>query len=124
MRREHASILTDVLTSLAQYVDQAPGKVHVTILAARANLPHDRLKGYLAELTSVGLVSDNDGLAVTRKGRQFLDCYHAWLHVLHLYGLTGSVSVVPPEAGPIELGRGRPFTLEEARPAPLSLLPP
>jgi len=114
MRREHASILTDVLTSLAQYLDQAPGKVHVTVLAARANLPHDRLKAYLGELSAIGLISDADGLTVTRKGRQFLDCYHAWLHVLHLYGLSGGASVVPPEAAPSPAAIGRPFALEEA----------
>ena len=59
MRREHESIAVDVLDALARYLDEAPGPFHITVLASRANLPHDRLRNYLDELTALGLVEQD-----------------------------------------------------------------
>lgn len=87
MRREHESIAVDVLDALARYLDEAPGPFHITVLATRANLPHDRLRGYLDELAALGLVEQDRSPRLTVKGRQFLECYHAWVRVQKIYGL-------------------------------------
>ena len=87
MRREHESIAVDVLDALARYLDEAEGRFHITVLASRANLPHDRLRTYLDELSSLGLVDHERTPTLTPKGRQFLECYHAWVRVQKIYGL-------------------------------------
>lgn len=86
MRREHDSITVDVLDKLAAYLREK-GPFHVTALAARANLPHDRLKTYLDELAALGFVEVGLKPAITAKGRQFLECYHAWVRIQKIYGL-------------------------------------
>ena len=87
MRREHLSILTGVLDAMAACTDEHPGGLHITAVAARANLPHDRLKHYLSELADAGLVWRDWPCTPTAKGRQFLDCYHAWQRLQVLFGL-------------------------------------
>lgn len=87
MRREHESIAVDVLDALARYLDESQGPFHITVLATRANLPHDRLRGYLDELATLGLVEHDRTPRLTVKGRQFLECYHAWVRVQKIYGL-------------------------------------
>jgi predicted transcriptional regulator len=87
MRREHASILTDVLDALDTCHNEQPHDLHITQLATRANLPHDRLKGYLAELVRVGLLYDGWPATLTPRGQQFLLCYHSWLRLQASFGL-------------------------------------
>lgn len=87
MRREHASILTEVLQELARYHEDRPHELHITVLAARVNLPHDRLKAYLAELSRAGLVWPDWPSNLTPRGDQFLQCYHAWLRLQAFFGL-------------------------------------
>ena len=115
MRREHDSIFVDVLNALARYLDEK-GPFHVTELSARANLPHDRLRTYLMELHTLGLIEGEATPKLTVKGRQFLECYHAWVRVQKLYGLD-------PRAG-----RGQPVRVLQTRrsaaeAAPSSLAP-
>ena len=86
MRREHESILVDVLDSLSSYLREK-GPFHVTALAARANLPHDRLKGYMDELVSLGFIEPGAKPEITSKGHQFLECYRAWIRIQKIYGL-------------------------------------
>lgn len=106
MRREHDSIVVDVLDALDTYRQQSPGVFRVTELAARANLPHDRLKTYLVELATMGLLDGTETPMPTSKGRQFLECYHAWVRIQRLYGLrprgidAGAVRTVPATAAP------------------------
>ena len=87
MRREHVSILTEVLDAMASCTDERPGDLHITAVAARANLPHDRLKLYLGELADAGLIWRDWPYTPTTKGRQFLECYHAWQRLQVLFGL-------------------------------------
>jgi predicted transcriptional regulator len=86
MRREHASISADVLDSLASCMDGSR-PFHITVLAAKANLPHDRLRVYLDELAAIGLLTLGPDPVLTTKGRQFLECYYVWGRVQELYGL-------------------------------------
>jgi predicted transcriptional regulator len=87
MRREHESIAVDVLDALARYLEEEQGPFHITVLATRANLPHDRLRTYLDELATLGLVERDRTPRLSVKGRQFLECYHAWVRVQKIYGL-------------------------------------
>ena len=95
MRREHDSIVIDVLDALARYDQEDRGEFHVTALAARANLPHDRLRTYLDELASMQLVQLEPVPRVTVRGRQFLECLHAWVRVQQMYGLHPRSSKMP-----------------------------
>ena len=84
MRREHDSIFVEVLDAINGMQDKP---FQVTVLAARANLPHDRLRTYLDELSVHGLIEAIPNPSVTTKGQQFLECYHAWVRIQKLYGL-------------------------------------
>lgn len=111
MRREHDTIVVEVLDELSRLLER-PGPFHITVLAARANLPHDRLGGYLEELAAMGLALRDPIPAITGKGRQFLDCYHAWLRIQKLYGLG-------PQA---RLAARPPVTQQQASPHQPALL--
>lgn len=108
MRREHSSILIEVLDELAAAVEASPAGVHITEVAARANLPHDRLKGYVGELVQAGLLHPQWPPAPTPKGLQFLQCYHAWIRIQGMFGLHPKPG--PPQApavtGPAVLSMG------------------
>lgn len=86
MRREHDTITVDVLDKLSSYLREK-GQFHVTVLAARANLPHDRLRTYLDELASLGFIESTPQPSITLKGQQFLECYRAWVRIQKIYGL-------------------------------------
>ena len=86
-RREHAKILGDVLDNLEALPRRQPGRVNLAGLASSANLPHDRLIEYLAELRMHGLVSGGHLPGLTDRGEQFLQCYRGWVRVQALYGL-------------------------------------
>lgn len=86
-RREHAKILGDVLDSLEALPRRQPGRVNLAALSSSANLPHDRLVEYLAELRRHGLVAGGHFPGLTDRGEQFLQCYRGWIRVQALYGL-------------------------------------
>lgn len=86
-RREHGKILGDVLDSLESLARRQPDRVNLAGLASAANLPHDRLVEYLAELRYHGLVSEDHLPSLTDRGEQFLQCYRGWMRVQALYGL-------------------------------------
>lgn len=85
-RREHALILGDVLDSIDRIAREG-GRTSLAGLASKANLPHDRLKGYLVELRAHGMVGEEPVPHLTAKGSQFLECYQAWIRIQELYGI-------------------------------------
>lgn len=113
-RREHARILGDVLDSLAKQAKHEP-RSSLAGLAARANLPHDRLLGYLSELRERGLVTADRLPGLTAKGSEFLACYRAWVRVQALYGLGP-----PPQVGMVSAPiSGTPLRVPNESYAPL-----
>ena len=102
-RRERWSILGDVLAAIDDEA-QRHGEARVTALTMLANLPHDRLVGYLRELEAAGLVTAAARPALTSQGRVFLRQYREWLGVLARFGLEpghdgGRGGVPAPDAG-------------------------
>ncbi len=86
-RREHGRILGDVLDNLNRIAAEQDGRANLAGLAAGANLPHDRLVTYLAELRQHGLITEARFPLLTPKGDQFLDCYRSWRRIQAIYGL-------------------------------------
>ena len=86
-RREHGKILGDVLDNLEALARRQPMRTNLAGLASSANLPHDRLVEYLAELRLHGLVSGDHLPTLTDRGEQFLQCYRGWIRVQAQYGL-------------------------------------
>lgn len=85
-RRERYAILGDILDAVARVADQAGNGGGITAVATRANLPHDRLTPYIAELRAAGLV-EGETFALTPDGRAFLAKYRAWRRVIDRFGL-------------------------------------
>ena len=95
MRRERHAILGDILAE----VERAGhfGETRVTAVAQRANLPHDRLMGYLLELHRAGLLTRQ--ATITEEGREFLRSYREWCDALDRFGLAAGVGARAVGAG-------------------------
>jgi predicted transcriptional regulator len=83
LRREKLKIYGDLLTVLNEEAKQE--KIVLTRVQAKVNVPFDRLKKYLSELASVGLIEE-DSLKLTQKGKQFLDEYEKMLDFMMRMG--------------------------------------
>ena len=85
-RRERGSILGDILGAID--ASAAPGEqARLTTLTLRANLPHDRLTGYLRELAHAGLVTTDPQPRLTPAGHAVLREYRDWTRALARAGL-------------------------------------
>jgi predicted transcriptional regulator len=68
-RRDKMRIYYDVLYAIES--DRKEKKLVLTRIQEKANIPFDRLKTYLKELTELGLIQD-DPLQLTEKGQQYM----------------------------------------------------
>ena len=87
-RREKWGILASILRALLEEEPRgAQGRI--TTVAARANLPHDRLLLLLDDLASAGLIErQSEQLPrVTSKGANFIREYDSWIDTLERFGL-------------------------------------
>jgi predicted transcriptional regulator len=85
-RRDKLKIYGDILS----YIDSESGrgKVVLTQLQIRTNVPFDRLKVYLAELEELGLIKSDSPPSLTAKGREFLREYEKVADFMYRMGLT------------------------------------
>jgi len=99
-RRERWGIIGAILEEVER--EGARGaQARVSNIALRANLPHDRLLEYLAELGEAGLVTGERMPALTERGKEFLEEYRQWLRVLERFGIRpGADSEGKPQAAP------------------------
>jgi len=85
--RSTQQILVDVLT-----VTTEQGHVPITSLCRKSNLSHKRLKGFLHNLTSSGLMNEiewdgQNTFVITDKGRLYLEEYKRFSEIAGSFGL-------------------------------------
>ena len=78
-------IYGDLLSIL--YADSKEEKIVLTRVQVQINVPFDRLKNYISELASLGLISDETTLRVTEKGKQYLSEYENVLDFMKRMGI-------------------------------------
>jgi predicted transcriptional regulator len=84
-RRDRMKIYGDLLSIL--YADSREEKIVLTRVQVQINVPFDRLKNYISELASLGLISDETTLKVTEKGKQYLSEYENVLDFMKRMGI-------------------------------------
>ncbi len=85
-RRDKLKIYGDVLSYISS--ESGRGKVVLTQLQIKTNVPFDRLKVYLAELEELGLIKDESPPSLTAKGLEFLREYEKVADFMYRMGLT------------------------------------
>ena len=84
-RRERARIFYDILSTIMEL--ELEGAAKITRLQNDVNLPSDRLRVYLREMTGLGLVEYGETLRSTEKGRAFAREYKKVVDILQQFGL-------------------------------------
>jgi len=87
-RRDKLKIYGDLRTIL--YGEAKTEKVVLTRVQLKTNVPFDRLKVYLTELTELGLIIEEPTLRLTEKGKQYIKEYQNVLDFMKRMGLTYS----------------------------------
>src|SRR3990170_2840158 len=84
-RRERSRIFYDILQSIINQESHDVAKI--TRVQNDVNLPSDRLREHLKEMSLLGLVEYGETLASTGKGRAFATEYGRIVQVLQEFGL-------------------------------------
>jgi predicted transcriptional regulator len=84
-RRDKLKIYGDLLTIL--YEENAKDKIVPTRVQMRLNVPFDRLKTYLTELTSLGLIEAEPSFQLTEKGKEYMREYEKILDFMKRMGI-------------------------------------
>jgi predicted transcriptional regulator len=84
-RRDKLKIYGDLLTILNEEVGKE--KVVLTRIQIRLNVPFDRLKTYLTELSNLQLIENEPSLQLTEKGKQYLKEYESVLDFMKRMGI-------------------------------------
>lgn len=84
-RRDRLKIYGDLLAVLNE--EAKSGKIVVTRVMARSNVPFDRLKIYTSELKDLGLIEDENSLKLTEKGKEYLRDYRVVLEFIKRMGI-------------------------------------
>lgn len=85
-KRERARIFYDILTSIIEQ-ETRDGEARITRIQNEVNLPSDRLRIHLREMSELGFIDYGKTLACTQKGRQFVVEYRRILATLGQFGL-------------------------------------
>jgi predicted transcriptional regulator len=84
-RRDRLKIYGDLLSILNEEANK--GKVVLTIVQMRLNVPFDRLKNYISEIYNLGLIDDTTTLKLTEKGKQYITEYKKILDFMEQMGI-------------------------------------
>jgi predicted transcriptional regulator len=85
-RRSKLQIYGDLLHIIeAEYKN---GKIVLTRIQTKINVPFDRLKKYLSELKSLALIEDEKTLKVTEKGKRYMKEYGHVMDFMDRMGVT------------------------------------
>jgi len=85
-RRDRLKIYGDLLSIL--YAENKEEKIVLTRIQLQMKVPFDRLKTYISELSSLGLIQDESSLKLTEKGKQYLVEYEKVLDFMKRMGIT------------------------------------
>ncbi len=84
-RRDKLKIYGDLLLVLND--ESKNDRIVLTKVQVRINVPFDRLKSYISELVTLGLLQDESSLKLTEKGQQYLREYNKVLDFMNRMGL-------------------------------------
>jgi predicted transcriptional regulator len=84
-RRDKLKIYGDLLSALNH--EDINERIVLTRIQVQINVPFDRLKNYVTELTELGLIHDEASLKLTEKGKQYLMEYEKVLEFMRRMGL-------------------------------------
>jgi len=79
-------IYGDILVSIM--AETKRGKIALTRIQQKSNVPFDRLKIYLLELRELGLIQDESLPHLTKKGQQYVVEYEKVLDFMKRMGLS------------------------------------
>jgi predicted transcriptional regulator len=85
-KREKSRIFYDILTSIIGQETRV-GTARITRIQNEVNLPSDRLRIHIREMSELGFIDYGKTLSSTKKGRQFLVEYRRILATLGQFGL-------------------------------------
>ena len=86
-RRDRLKIYGDLLSVLLDAQIRSE-KIGLTKIQRRVNVPFDRLKGYVSELSDLGLIERKSDLIITEKGKKYLSEYREFLDFMKRWGLS------------------------------------
>jgi predicted transcriptional regulator len=84
-RRERSRIYYDILQSIIN--QESDNVAKITRVQNDVNLPSDRLREHLKEMSQLGLVEYGETLASTEKGRAYVTEYGRIVSILQQFGL-------------------------------------
>jgi len=85
-RRDKMKIYGDLLAAISE--EAKSQKIVLTRVQVRINVPYDRLKAYISELTELQLIRSDASLEITDKGRKYLKEYKRIIDFMKYMGLT------------------------------------
>ncbi len=85
-RRDKMKIYGDLLAAISEEAKNQ--KIVLTRVQVRINVPYDRLKAYISELTELQLIRSDASLEITDKGRKYLKEYKRIIDFMKYMGLT------------------------------------
>jgi predicted transcriptional regulator len=85
-RRDKMKIYNDLLNVLNNQDENE--KTVLTKVQVRINVPFDRLKKYISELSALGLIEENAPFRLTEKGKQYLIEYERVFEFMKRMGLS------------------------------------
>lgn len=84
-RRDKMKIYGDLLSYI--YHEGKDGKIVLTHIQLKMNVPFDRLKSYISDLEELRLIEEKEPLTLTEKGKQYLREYEMILDFMKRMGL-------------------------------------
>ena len=85
-KRDKARIFHDILSSIIKQ-ERGDGVARITRVQIEVNLPSDRLRIHIREMSDLGLIQYEKTLASTEKGRRFMVEYEKIVNTLQQFGL-------------------------------------
>jgi predicted transcriptional regulator len=84
-KRDKMKIYGDLLIIIL--AESANGKIIVSHIQTKTNVPFIRIKKYFLDLKELGLIEDETSLKVTEKGKQYIREYKAVLAFMERMGM-------------------------------------